>query len=76
MSTKDKFINDFQMVEGSILAGLAELEKDADLIVLVAVLSKIAAEAALDCGMSEEAYVHRMRSVYQLFEGKKLYKGD
>lgn len=60
----------FNQLEAAILQGLADVadeigETEGDLITLVAVFAKLAADAAIDYGVSEEHFVNSMRHTYQ-----------
>lgn len=67
----------FDLLERTLLEALFEiedkLEDGGDLVTLVAVLSKMAADAAIDCGMDEEFFTRSMRVTYQAVAAIKDY---
>lgn len=65
----------FELIERIIITALAdaveEIGEQADLRTLMAVLARIAAEAAVDYGLDEEQFTSSMRSTYQMVEAVK-----
>ena len=70
----------FDLLERTLLESLFKIEDQiedgSDLVTLVAVLSKMAADAAIDCGMDEEFFTKSMRVTYQAVAAMKDYMGD
>jgi len=70
----------FDLLERTLLESLFKIEDQiedgGDLVALVAVLSKMAADAAIDCGMDEEFFTRSMRVTYQAVAAMKDYMGD
>ena len=70
----------FDLLERTLLESLFKIEDQiedgGDLVTLVAVLSKMAADAAIDCGMDEEFFTKSMRVTYQTVAAMKDYMGD
>lgn len=65
----------FELIERIIITALAdaveEIGEQADLRTLMAVLARIAADAAVDYGLDEEQFTSSMRSTYQMVEAVK-----
>lgn len=65
----------FELIERIIITALAdaveEIGEQADLRTLMAVLARIAAEAAVDYGLDEEQFTSSMRNTYQMVEAVK-----
>ena len=71
----------FELIERIIITALAEaveeIGEQADLRTLMAVLARIAAEAAVDYGLDEEQFTSSMRNTYQMVEAVKAHsEGD
>ena len=71
----------FELIERIIITALAdaveEIGEQADLRTLMAVLARIAADAAVDYGLDEEQFTSSMRSTYQMVEAVKAHsEGD
>lgn len=65
----------FELIERIIITALAdaveEIGEQADLRTLMAVLARIAADAAVDYGLDEEQFTSSMRNTYQMVEAAK-----
>lgn len=65
----------FELIERIIITALAdaveEIGEQADLRTLMAVLARIAADAAVDYGLDEEQFTSSMRNTYQMVEAVK-----
>lgn len=71
----------FELLERIIITALAdaveEIGEQADLRTLMAVLARIAADAAVDYGLDEEQFTSSMRNTYQMVEVAKAHsEGD
>ena len=71
----------FELLERIIITALAdaveEIGEQADLRTLMAVLARIAADAAVDYGLDEEQFTSSMRNTYQMVEAVKAHsEGD
>ena len=71
----------FELIERIIITALAdaveEIGEQADLRTLMAVLARIAADAAVDYGLDEEQFTSSMRNTYQMVEAVKAHsEGD
>lgn len=74
---KTESIDTFDLLERVIITALVDAEdrigEDADLRVLMAVLAKLVADAALDYGLDEEQFVSSMRGTFQAVEAAKAH---
>lgn len=71
----------FELLERIIITALAdaveEIGEQADLRTLMAVLARIAADAAVDYGLDEEQFTSSMRNTYQMVKAVKAHsEGD
>lgn len=75
---KDDFLELFEVLEHEIIDAIKQVDHElinthGSLLVMVSVLTKMAADAAIDEGMSEDRFAESARAAYRIIKPRRMF---